>query len=113
LINNFNASVVILIMKNTLVYLIIILFIASCNPASETENTAAYNKSLQPKVTVIDTTKLKVNYINPDSLTVITPGENGVPLPKNVLAQKPNFRFEKLNTEHGLSQVSLRSLLMK
>jgi hypothetical protein len=85
-------------MKLNITYtcVIILLFIFACNPVSETENISIDKKFPQAKVKYIDTTKLKVTYINPDSLTVITPGENGVPLPKVTLAGKPTVKPNRL-----------------
>jgi len=63
------------------IIIFLILFIG-CNQHTSDNN---IEKDATTKIEI----KPKVVLINPDSLTIITPGENGVPMPKIVKAGKP------------------------
>ncbi len=77
-------------------YILFTTFLAlfySCN--NDKKNDAFSNNSVfSPNK--IDTSKLQTININKDSLLIITPGENGIPLPKTIKASKPTIKHNTL-----------------
>jgi len=58
-------------------------------------------------ISIVDSAPIPVIHINTDSLTIIIPGENSVPLPKKVLAGQPKIVSTNTNVHpvSGLKQI--------
>ncbi|MBI4646501.1 MAG: hypothetical protein HY738_07885 [Bacteroidia bacterium] len=73
-------------------WIFLVLILTCCSHHEQTSNTI--QATAIDSLTLVQThsrASQPVFYINPDSLTIITPGENGIPLPQTVKAGTPKI----------------------